>query len=188
MLLQTKDWLNFRNIILDRDGHACTLCQRKEGPIFESIPEEEWKEEYEQIRKHNEDFEKTNKENPDLISQQLSDVTYEGLWAYPVNERSKGDVILHAHHKLYFFEKLPWEYPISNLSILCSECHSKIHATTIIFTYKDATKKFKKEEIPCQKCGGTGYIHEFYYFKNGICFDCGGIGLLDSGQQHWMES
>ncbi len=32
MLLQTKDWLNFRNIILDRDGYyACTLWSKERG-------------------------------------------------------------------------------------------------------------------------------------------------------------
>jgi hypothetical protein len=28
----------------------------------------------------------------------------------------------------------------------------------------------------CGRCGGTGYLAQFYYVANGSCFDCGGTG------------
>ena len=29
----------------------------------------------------------------------------------------------------------------------------------------------------CAKCNGEGVIKAFYYYAQGVCFDCGGTGL-----------
>lgn len=34
---------------------------------------------------------------------------------------------LHVHHKRYTKGKEPWEYPFSDLSLLCRDCHDDIH-------------------------------------------------------------
>lgn len=34
-----------------------------------------------------------------------------------------------------------------------------------------------QEPCTCGKCNGTGHIPAFNYYANGICFDCGGIGM-----------
>ena len=31
---------------------------------------------------------------------------------------------------------------------------------------------------PCFKCEGFGVIKEFSYFKNGVCFECNGLGSI----------
>lgn len=34
-----------------------------------------------------------------------------------------------------------------------------------------------KGECSCNKCNGLGIIPAFSYYANGICFDCGGVGV-----------
>ena len=34
---------------------------------------------------------------------------------------------LNIHHKKYFKDKMPWEYPDDLLITVCKECHTKIH-------------------------------------------------------------
>lgn len=45
---------------------------------------------------------------------------------------------LDIHHKYYEIGKKPWEYPLSNYEVLCSQCHSLHHG---------------KEPKYCSKCG-----------------------------------
>ena len=28
----------------------------------------------------------------------------------------------------------------------------------------------------CYRCGGTGYLSEYWYYADGVCFSCGGSG------------
>ena len=191
LLLKTTEWLYFRDSILDRDNHTCTLCKRKEGPIEVPIPDEEWRELYEKVNKNvrpKQEFKKLRSDNLEILRKMIIDdgVTF-GPPIYPLKERQVGNVILHAHHTLYFNDKLPWEYSKSLLKTLCSECHTNVHLNSVIFSYLDATMKFKKEVQQCQKCKGTGYMPEFHYYEYGVCFDCGGLGLLDDGRQQWVE-
>ena len=32
-------------------------------------------------------------------------------------------------------------------------------------------------QCSCNKCNGTGNIPAFAHYANGICFDCGGVGI-----------
>jgi DnaJ-class molecular chaperone len=32
-------------------------------------------------------------------------------------------------------------------------------------------------QCSCKKCNGTGNIPSFAHYANGICFDCGGVGI-----------
>lgn len=34
---------------------------------------------------------------------------------------------LHVHHPFYDVEKMPWEYDVSELRVLCDDCHAKEH-------------------------------------------------------------
>lgn len=36
----------------------------------------------------------------------------------------------------------------------------------------------------CRRCGGTGYLPEFYYHENGVCFTCNG-GISES--RRWAD-
>lgn len=39
------------------------------------------------------------------------------------------NVVLHVHHKIYFHNKNPWEYPDNYLETLCVKCHEEVHKT-----------------------------------------------------------
>ena len=82
--------------------------------------------------------------------------------------------IPHVHHTYYLRNNLPWEYPENDLMLLCHDCHDRIHQTQKIPVYMN-NKKFELCNFtPCERCNGTGYLHEYDYFQNGICFKCNG--------------
>lgn len=41
--------------------------------------------------------------------------------------RSKGEIVLQVHHKIYKKGVKPWEYPLSDCISLCKGCHAKQH-------------------------------------------------------------
>lgn len=80
---------------------------------------------------------------------------------------------MHVHHTYYQEGLDPWEYPKKSLQSLCWDCHEKLHENTYIpHLDKDGKEigKFKN----CQRCYGAGYLPEYFYHKNGICFECNG--------------
>lgn len=84
---------------------------------------------------------------------------------------------LNIHHKYYIYGNMPWEYPDEALETLCLECHQKRHNEVQIPVYN------KEYEIlgygnTCPKCLGSGYLPEFNYYMNGVCFLCSGDGVL----------
>lgn len=48
---------------------------------------------------------------------------------------------------------------------------------TLIKTCKNGTKIFKVAH-KCEKCGGTGKIPFYFFYANGVCFDCDGSGVV----------
>ena len=87
------------------------------------------------------------------------------------------DIIdLNIHHKFYIENRLAWEYDNDALIVLCNKCHQHIHETEEIYCYLENGEKEKLEM--CWKCSGSGFIPVFSYYKNGICFECGGHGII----------
>lgn len=43
---------------------------------------------------------------------------------------------------------------------------------------KEQIKSQVSEPCTCRKCNGTGFIPAFAWYANGVCFDCGGIGIV----------
>lgn len=37
--------------------------------------------------------------------------------------------------------------------------------------------KIEQESAKCGRCDGKGYLPQYYYWRNGECFKCGGTGL-----------
>ena len=79
-----------------------------------------------------------------------------------------------------------WEFTTTtdyynNQYIDISEIQTRVaQLLTIIREDKDffAPKLFAaKGDCSCGKCNGVGIIPAFYYYANGICFDCGGSGI-----------
>ena len=114
-LLTTNEWFSFRNKILELDSHQCQFCQLKEGPIEEKIPTEIYLEIKEKALKHNEEFKKKMKD-PAFQERQLKimlgeiEEPFEGLQPMPSDTNFIGQTILQIHHKLYYLNKLPWQY------------------------------------------------------------------------------
>ena len=79
-----------------------------------------------------------------------------------------------------------WEYAINtefcnNTSISINEIQIRVAQLLSIMRHdKDffAPKLFAaKGDCSCSKCNGVGIIPAFSYYANGICFDCGGVGI-----------
>lgn len=91
-------------------------------------------------------------------------------------EFSNRHIYLNMHHKYYIKGKLPWEYSDSALLTVCHKCHSEIHEKEIIRVYDNENLNNFEVKKNCIKCNGTGYLEEYRYYLNGICFMCGGLG------------
>lgn len=85
--------------------------------------------------------------------------------------------ILNIHHKSYIIDHLAWEYDDSNLITLCENCHKELHKNHEIPLYDENHNLISHLET-CSKCGGIGYIYKYKHYHNGICFDCGGTGVI----------
>lgn len=107
-----------------------------------------------------------------------------------IEDKSKGYILLNkikvewiylfglqVHHTYYQEGKMPWEYEEPSLITYCKLCHAEVHEKTEIPFL--SSSGIKLENIKqCNTCHGTGFRPEYSYYKDGICFDCDGIGYL----------
>lgn len=186
-LLQTSEWLQFRNRIISQNGGPiCQSCGSVEGLIEEAImTEDEHKLLLAEIAEYNRKFLKFARENPEVINRQLLEGTYIGQKVTPSRFKVIGKVIIQIHHTLYFWNKLPWEYQPKHLKVLCDLCHKLEHQVNTIYVYKDESMSEKKVIPICTKCDGSGYIPEYSHIHNGICFECFGAGCLFNVEPNW---
>lgn len=86
---------------------------------------------------------------------------------------------LNVHHKYYIKGHKAWEYEDDALVTLCTECHSSIHKDIVIKTpLYNEVRDLIKDNLPlCPRCNGKGYLPEYAYNENGICFKCWGEGI-----------
>jgi hypothetical protein len=182
-LLETLEWLSFRRKIIEFDNNRCQKCDKTEGLITAPAPIDEYRTRVEEVTKYNNEFKRKLKDPLFLEKKQkiwagLINEPHEGLMPYPADSIIVGEIILQVHHQLYFFDKLPWEYDRKHLQTLCSECHTLVHLTTKIYCYWDDSLQSGMELQPCIKCNGQGYLPQYMHVSNGICFRCGGEGVL----------
>lgn len=87
---------------------------------------------------------------------------------------------LNIHHEYYLLGKKPWEYSNDALVTLCSECHQKrhLHQKTPIYEVINNDRKISCYARLCKKCNGTGYLPQYSYYCDGICFGCNGEGVV----------
>jgi hypothetical protein len=191
ILLKTVEWTEFRQKVLIRDGEKCKMCNKLGGPIEKEKPYAKWKEEFDRVSEHNLNWEKWFKENPDEFTNQLINANSPDELYLKEIVPSKyiivGHIHLEVHHKLYFSDKLPWQYPTKYLITLCSNCHRQVHQIETIYTYRDESMKYRKVHKNCQKCGGTGYLPQYDYWYDGICFECGGLVFDPEDSHDWEE-
>lgn len=84
---------------------------------------------------------------------------------------------LNVHHKYYIENRLAWEYNNDILITLCERCHQEEHENNEIKVFDEKGQFLYIPQI-CDKCFGTGYLPEFHYYQSGICFKCGGNGVI----------
>lgn len=86
---------------------------------------------------------------------------------------------LHVHHQHYIKGKEPWDYDDSALITLCADCHQKRHSSSVpVPLYNHDKSSILKANIPiCDRCNGSGYLPEYDYYLDGICFKCWGEGV-----------
>jgi hypothetical protein len=83
---------------------------------------------------------------------------------------------LNIHHTYYVRGHKPWEYDNEALVTLCENCHKKRHETSSIPYYDK--ERLVGNLVPCDRCGGSGYLPQYNHVENGICFKCGGEGVV----------
>lgn len=73
--------------------------------------------------------------------------------------------------------RLAWEYDNSNLITLCENCHEEEHIQQEIPLYDENLNLISHIETR-DRCNGLGYIKQYNYYHNGICFKCEGKGVI----------
>ncbi len=84
---------------------------------------------------------------------------------------------LNVHHKFYIENRKAWEYENDALITLCENCHQVEHEKNEIKVL-DENRQVSYTPQVCDRCFGSGYLPEFHYYQNGICFKCYGNGVL----------
>ena len=84
---------------------------------------------------------------------------------------------LNIHHTYYIEGKKPWEYEDEALETLCEDCHKKRHEKAPIPIYRGDMSILGLTSI-CPRCGGSGYLPQYSHVEHGICFKCGGEGVI----------
>ena len=164
ILLNTIEWREFRELIINRDNRKCQICDKEEseklGNQFFSKPSEEEIKENSKKLPHD-----LGGDGLDVL--QLSNVE---IFGTPIDNPT----VLHVHHKYYIFGNLPWEYQGEGLLTVCHNCHTKIHDNEKIPFYVDSNFKEKLNLTECVRCNGTGFLREYLHVQSGIRFRCQG--------------
>jgi len=164
--LSAVEWDKVRERILERENNHCQICHGKcmEGRVMKlfgnflkMVPAT-----YQEIESDIEHLDVLG--NVDYIYKNTSIKLVE----------MENPLIAHVHHTYYILNKLPWDYPEDALMLVCHMCHRNIHLNENIKVYLDEQKREFLSLIPCDRCGGTGYLPQYNYWQNGVCFQCNG--------------
>lgn len=153
-LLYTKEWRDFRKLILKRDNHQCQKCHKKGNELA-------WE---------------MKKDGINIYVRQSDEIERKFL-SEDLKYSSK-HIELHVHHKYYIKDHYPWQYEDEALTTVCMECHEKIHETEEIPVYVNIDKEIKLLTRKCAKCNGRGYIKEYKHYERGRCFSCDRKGYI----------
>lgn len=85
--------------------------------------------------------------------------------------------ILNIHHTYYICGHKPWDYNNDVFTTLCEKCHKKRHMNQKVPIFNEMHDTIDIAHI-CDKCGGSGYLPEYNHVEHGICFMCGGEGVI----------
>jgi hypothetical protein len=169
ILLSTKEWQEFREIILTRDEHICTRCHKPPTPKMHPDDKGYYRKPTSEELEASKGVNIIDLGDGDVIRMQH---------AIPTAIQIKDPVVLHVHHLFYIWDHLPWEYELDALVTVCHACHEFIHKTEKILVYTNRERNENMELITCSKCFGTGYLSRYDYHYNGICFSCNGYKYI----------
>lgn len=206
--LLCKEWLDIKIKILERDNCTCQRCGMKNEYFLlklENIIEINYSkcipisdEEFQvEVNKMVEDWK--NGTLGRMAKKRYDEKKYNSLVQRNVNwfnSRRKVKTLpgsyvwnsLEIHHRYYVNEAYAWEYDLSALITLCSNCHREVHQlnspSVLIFReHPNPNKSFEDQKgllldysFDCDRCHGKGFILEYKHIENGICFACYGIG------------
>jgi hypothetical protein len=172
--LLTVEWKNKREFIINRDKNICTNCKSvpttKKFGVYERPNTPEEQEEY--VKKVNDLYRESVLE---IYKPYLGNLVPDIIKDIPIGKQVvEKPTILQVHHKYYIKDRLPWEYNDDALITLCQICHQDIHDKTEIPVYLDEEMTAKLSVTKCSRCNGSGYLREYHYHQNGICFKCNG--------------
>ena len=180
-LLRTEEWREKRKEILKRDKNLCSDCF-KLGSIIKDKKAYR-KKTLEEIESDKIEMEKVYKEGLELFMNFAKSMGFKEPYDLPKKPEIESwtldfePTFLHVHHNYYVRNRKPWEYENDALKTVCHNCHQKIHETTEILVYTDNTLTNRESNIvKCSKCNGSGFINEYHYYLDGICFKCNGRG------------
>lgn len=157
VLLTATEWINKREKIKIRENNVCQICNKSCMDDFIL----EFKNNYLFLKPATVEF---------TIKEDEFGRLRGGFELLPMDE----SLIPHVHHTYYLLGNLPWEYPEKDLMFLCHKCHKNIHDTQEINVYRNNKKMELSNFTPCRRCNGVGYLVEYNYHQNGICFRCNG--------------
>uniref|UniRef100_A0A7C4TQ53 HNH domain-containing protein n=1 Tax=candidate division WWE3 bacterium TaxID=2053526 RepID=A0A7C4TQ53_UNCKA len=148
-LLLHPEWRKRRVGILLRDKYVCTECK-----IFETL----------------------NCNSAAFTAKMLGSYPDHSP-IYKLIQTSK-PVRIHIHHRYYVLTKNSWEYEDDALVCLCQDCHTNEHEKYFIPVFRNEMAK-KANDLPdeylvCPRCGGSGFLSEYNYYMEGVCFGCNG--------------
>ena len=95
-----------------------------------------------------------------------------------ISRVKKSFVGLNVHHKYYIQGHKPWEYKGDALITLCEDCHRRWHEDYSNIRLYDSKGNLLHALIPCDRCGGSCYLPQYKHVEHGICFKCGGEGVV----------
>ena len=148
--LETVEWSETRNRIIQRDNGFCTKCGR--GPTI--------------AHSGRNSFFGYKLKTPIVSEDTTINSDEKELYG------SDKYVHLEVHHKYYVAGKYAWQYPDNALITLCSGCHQEVHNTEHIPYYNSIGKALGY--TPCGRCNGRGWLAEYKHVQGGKCFGCKG--------------
>ena len=194
MLLQTKEWYERRESIINRDNHKCCKCGKwatvKQSYNFEP---EHWVE-------HNIWWDDSSldwymdpsplreKYSPseEIFGKDAKVICFNGGMAEIFADKPHH---LEIHHRYYIHSLLPWQYDDEALVTLCNWCHRETHESgppIPVFPAQTAHDEVLRKigdikhkafyYTSCSRCGGSGDIPSCKHVEGGVCFRCGGSG------------
>lgn len=191
VLLNTVEWHERRELILERDDKKCQKCGKWATVKIDFFPSEGkatdqhfWEDNFDLITQN--DW-KTYK--PSAVFG--DNVGFNVCGTQPIILADK-HYHLEIHHRYYLRSNLPWQYQDEALITLCNHCHREVHVESPAMRVypSQAARDAELRRItdvqhgighyhPCSRCGGTGSLPVYNHVQEGICFRCNGAGFAE---------